>query len=129
MLIVIGIQFFSIGLLGELMAKANHNNENRIKYSKDDNQLKNKDWNWLFALLPKPSKRLVSFFKKKFQSILGKYPISRIDFIIAGTQKGGTTALYEYFRSHQNICMADKKELHFFDEDRYFVKKNPNILL
>ena len=22
--------------------------------------------------------------------------------------------------------MADKKELHFFDEDRYFVKKNPN---
>ena len=43
MLIVIGIQFFSIGLLGELMAKANHNQENRIKYSKDDNQLINKD--------------------------------------------------------------------------------------
>ena len=39
MLIVIGIQFFSIGLLGELMAKANHNHEIRIKYSKDDNQL------------------------------------------------------------------------------------------
>ena len=68
----------------------------------------------------------MSFFKKKFQSILGKYPFSRIDFIIAGTQKGGTTALYEYFRLHQNICMADKKELHFFDEDRYFEKKNPN---
>jgi len=68
----------------------------------------------------------VSFFKKKFQSILGKYPFSRIDFIIAGTQKGGTTALYEYFRLHQNICMADKKELHFFDEDRYFEKNNPN---
>ena len=68
----------------------------------------------------------MSFFKKKIQSILGKYPFSRIDFIIAGTQKGGTTALYEYFRLHQNICMADKKELHFFDEDRYFEKKNPN---
>ena len=68
----------------------------------------------------------MSFFKKKIQSILRKYPFSRIDFIIAGTQKGGTTALYEYFRLHQNICMADKKELHFFDEDRYFEKKNPN---
>jgi len=68
----------------------------------------------------------VLLFKKKFQSILGKYPFSHIDFIIAGTQKGGTTALDEYFRSHQNICMADKKEVHFFDEDRYFEKKSPN---
>ena len=68
----------------------------------------------------------MSFFKKKFQSILGKYPFSRIDFIIAGTQKGGTTALDEYFRTHQSICMAHKKEVHFFDEDRYFEKKSPN---
>ena len=68
----------------------------------------------------------MSFFKKKFQSILGKYPFSRIDFIIAGTQKGGTTALDEYFRTHQSICMAHKKEIHFFDEDRYFEKKSPN---
>ena len=68
----------------------------------------------------------MSFFRKNFQSILRKYAFSRIDFIIAGTQKGGTTALYEYFKLHQNICMADKKELHFFDEDRYFKNKNPN---
>ena len=31
MLIVIGIQFFSIGLLGELMSKFSQGNENRIK--------------------------------------------------------------------------------------------------
>ena len=31
MLIVIGIQFFSIGLLGELMARSSQDNENRIK--------------------------------------------------------------------------------------------------
>ena len=68
----------------------------------------------------------MSFFKKKFQSILGKHPFSRIDFIIAGTQKGGTTALDKYLRRHQNICMADKKEVHFFDKDRYFEKKSPN---
>ena len=31
MLIVIGIQFFSIGLLGELIARSNQDNENRVK--------------------------------------------------------------------------------------------------
>jgi len=30
-LIVIGIQFFSIGLLGELIARSNQDNENRVK--------------------------------------------------------------------------------------------------
>jgi hypothetical protein len=37
MLIVIGIQFFSIGLLGELMARSTQGQENRVKkiYSQD----------------------------------------------------------------------------------------------
>ena len=38
MLIVIGIQFFSIGLLGELMAKTNQGHENPIKHFHNDNQ-------------------------------------------------------------------------------------------
>ena len=38
MLIVIGIQFFSIGLLGELMAKTNQGHENRIKHFHNANQ-------------------------------------------------------------------------------------------
>tara|TARA_B100000886_G_C20398360_1_gene481450 strand:+ start:324 stop:1082 length:759 start_codon:yes stop_codon:yes gene_type:complete len=43
-----------------------------------------------------------------------------INFIVCGTQKGGTTALDYYLRSHQEICMAIKKEVHFFDNDNYF---------
>ena len=43
-----------------------------------------------------------------------------INFIVCGTQKGGTTALDYYLRSHQEICMALKKEVHFFDNDNYF---------
>ena len=42
MLIVIGIQFFSIGLLGELMAKTNQSHENRIKHFHNDNQSNSK---------------------------------------------------------------------------------------
>ena len=43
-----------------------------------------------------------------------------INFIVCGTQKGGTTALDYYLRTHQEICMALKKEVHFFDNDNYF---------
>ena len=42
----------------------------------------------------------------------------RIDFIIAGVQKGGTTALDAQLRRHPNIRMASIKETHFFDGNR-----------
>ncbi|MCI0559446.1 MAG: sulfotransferase domain-containing protein [Nitrososphaera sp.] len=37
------------------------------------------------------------------------------DFIIAGTQKGGTTALYSLLSHHPNITPALVKEIHYFD--------------
>lgn len=37
------------------------------------------------------------------------------DFMIIGVQKGGTTALYRALRSHPQIRMAVRKEVHFFD--------------
>ena len=42
----------------------------------------------------------------------------RIDFMIAGVQKGGTTSLDAYLRQHPAVSMAKKKELHFFDKRR-----------
>ena len=44
----------------------------------------------------------------------------KVDFVVAGTQKGGTTALDGYLRQHPSICMADVKEVHFFDEESNF---------
>jgi hypothetical protein len=46
--------------------------------------------------------------------------IRKLDFIIAGTQKGGTTALDAYLREHQGIAMAMRKEIHFFDDEARF---------
>ncbi|WP_084399632.1 sulfotransferase family protein [Henriciella aquimarina] len=40
----------------------------------------------------------------------------RIDFMIGGVQKGGTTSLDAYLRQHPGIAMAKKKEVHFFDK-------------
>ena len=45
----------------------------------------------------------------------------KVDFIIAGVQKSGTTALFSYLCEHNEICMSDKKEIHFFDRRRYFI--------
>ena len=47
---------------------------------------------------------------------LRQYP----DFIIIGTQRGGTTSLYRYLTAHPEIGQASRKEVHFFD--RYFDK-------
>ncbi|QBD81743.1 sulfotransferase [Ktedonosporobacter rubrisoli] len=38
------------------------------------------------------------------------------DFLIIGTQKGGTTSLYSYLIEHPNIISARMKEVHFFDQ-------------
>lgn len=44
----------------------------------------------------------------------------RVQFLIAGTQKGGTSALDAYLRDHPGIAMASRKEVHFFDDDERF---------
>lgn len=50
----------------------------------------------------------------------------KIDFIICGTQKGGTTALDYYLRKHPEIGMAKDKEVHFFDNESFFSKSEIN---
>ncbi|MGI9246515.1 MAG: sulfotransferase domain-containing protein, partial [Steroidobacteraceae bacterium] len=44
----------------------------------------------------------------------------RVDFLIAGTQKGGTNTLDAWLRQHPRIAMADRKEVHYFDDDSLF---------
>ncbi len=41
----------------------------------------------------------------------------RVQFFIAGVQKGGTTALDSFLREHPSIQMASVKEVHHFDDD------------
>ena len=49
----------------------------------------------------------------------------KVNFVIGGTQKGGTSALDSFLRQHPQICLPEKKELHFFDREENFAKK-PN---
>jgi hypothetical protein len=41
----------------------------------------------------------------------------RVDFLIGGVQKGGTTALYEYLKRDLPVSLAKVKEAHFFDDE------------
>lgn len=43
-----------------------------------------------------------------------------VQFVVGGTQKGGTTALDGFLRSHPEICMSKRKEAHFFDREKRF---------
>jgi len=54
-----------------------------------------------------------------FQRRLRK--IDRLDFVLAGAQKSGTTALHYFLSRHPKITMGDQQEIHFFDNDALFV--------
>src|SRR6266480_4253011 len=55
----------------------------------------------------------------------------RVDFVIGGTQKGGTSALDSFLRQHPEICMPEtRKGLHFFDretDDKDYDKYHANF--
>lgn len=47
--------------------------------------------------------------------------LKKVDFVVAGTQKAGTTALDHYFRQHPHVAMPrGTKELSFFDDEGIF---------
>lgn len=43
-----------------------------------------------------------------------------VNYLICGTQKGGTSALYDYFIKHPEIYIYKKKEAHFFNHNGFF---------
>src|SRR5260370_41554346 len=46
--------------------------------------------------------------------------VDRLDFIVAGAQKSGTTALHYFLRKQPQIALPERQELHFFDGDEMF---------
>ena len=51
----------------------------------------------------------------------------KVNFVIGGTQKGGTSALDSFLRQHPQICLPnDLKEVHFFDREEVFRAGKPD---
>ncbi len=69
-------------------------------------------------------KRLIKIKKrKKKRTRYSVVAARKVDFLVVGAQKGGTTALDAYLRLNPEICMAKEKEVHFFEKDKYFTRK------
>jgi len=41
----------------------------------------------------------------------------RVNFLVAGVQKGGTTALFDYLADMPDVALSRVKEVHFFDDE------------
>jgi len=69
--------------------------------------------------------------KNTFKSILHNFSLKsqkKVDFLVCGAQKSGTTSLDSYFRKHTDICLPKNvKELHFFDKDKVFTSLFPSL--
>lgn len=46
--------------------------------------------------------------------------VERLDFIVVGVQKCGTTALHYQLEKHPQIALPNKEEMHFFDDEERF---------
>lgn len=46
--------------------------------------------------------------------------VERLDFIVPGAQKSGSTALHYFLSQHPRIALPDRQELHFFDDEEVF---------
>ena len=52
--------------------------------------------------------------------LLGRRKVERIDFIVAGVQKAGTTAIHDFLAQHPHIALLRDQALHFFDKEENF---------
>ena len=53
----------------------------------------------------------------------------KVNFLVIGAQKAGTTALDHYLRQHPDIGMADVKEVHYFDDEDVFAHEPTDLSL
>jgi hypothetical protein len=46
--------------------------------------------------------------------------VERMDFVVAGVQKAGTTAIHDFLAQHPQIALLRDQALHFFDKEENF---------
>jgi hypothetical protein len=54
------------------------------------------------------------------KDFLGRQKVERVDFVVAGVQKAGTTAIHDFLAQHPQVALLRDQALHFFDKDENF---------
>ena len=52
--------------------------------------------------------------------------VDSVDFVVAGVQKAGTTALHDFLAQHPDIRLPRDQALHFFDKEQHFAGADPD---
>jgi len=51
---------------------------------------------------------------------LGRRKVNQVDFVVAGVQKAGTTAIHDFLAQHPEVALLRDQALHFFDKEEHF---------
>src|SRR5947209_11712139 len=71
---------------------------------------------------PAPNSARPGFFRRR--------KVDHVDFVVAGVQKAGTTAVHDFLAQHSQIALLRDQALHFFDKEEHFTgEPNYRILL
>ena len=54
---------------------------------------------------------------------LQRPPVTRVDFIVGGVQKAGTTAFHDFLAQHPHVALLRDQALHFFDREENFATR------
>jgi hypothetical protein len=54
------------------------------------------------------------------RDLFGRRKVDRVDFIVAGVQKAGTTAIHDFLAQHPQVALLRDQALHFFDKEENF---------
>jgi hypothetical protein len=52
--------------------------------------------------------------------LFGRRKVDHVDFIVAGAQKAGTTAIHDFLAQHPHVALLRDQALHFFDKEEHF---------
>jgi Sulfotransferase domain len=52
--------------------------------------------------------------------LLRRRSVTQVDFIVAGVQKAGTTAIHDFLAQHPEVALLRDQALHFFDKEEHF---------
>jgi hypothetical protein len=55
--------------------------------------------------------------------------VERVDFVVAGVQKAGTTAIHDFLAQHPQIALLRDQALHFFDQEEHFLSSPDYTIL
>jgi hypothetical protein len=58
--------------------------------------------------------------RKSQADLLGRRKVDHVDFVVAGVQKAGTTAIHDFLAQHPHVALLRDQALHFFDKEENF---------